>query len=482
MIEYQSTRGEAEILPFSGVIMEGLASDGGLYVPVQYPQLSSDKLRNLGGSSYQEVFAQIVAQFVDPMDMPTITHRDVAQTVYRSPNFGVSDDAIVTPVNQVGEGIYVQELYHGPTLAFKDMALQALGRYFGKVLDRDGGYLNMLGATSGDTGSSAEAAVLGVPGVALAMMSPQCGMSDFQQAQMGELSGDNILNLSVDGTFDDCQDLVKAIKSDPEFNALGAVNSINWGRVAFQVPYYVSGYLQTVGDKIGEPIDVVVPSGNFGNVLAGHIARKMGVPIRRLIIATNENNVLNTLVQTGEYRKKPSQITSSPSMDISTASNYERLVLDIMDGDQERTRRYMDMFRATDVANFSDFGLPQDTMGRLGFDSGVSNHPGRLEAMRWVMAESGMFIDPHTADGINVALRFRDDAEGVPILCMATAHPSKFEATVYEALGKIPERPERLVGIEERVADKPEAFVEAPADIDVVKAILRLHDFANRPN
>jgi threonine synthase len=294
---------------------------------------------------------------------------------------------------------------------------------------------------------------------------------------MGELSGENVVNISVDGVFDDCQDLVKSIKADPEFAHLGAVNSINWGRVAFQIPYYFAGYAQVMGSDVGREIDVVVPSGNFGNILAGYYAKKMGLPIRRLIIATNSNNVLDTLVQTGEYQKTTSETTASPSMDISAASNYERVVLDIMGGDTEKTRLYMEQFGQTGSVAFKDFDLPMDTMKRFGFDSGSAGHMQTVKAIQWAYRQAGRVIDPHTAVGVSVAQRFAED--GVPILCMSTALPVKFEDTIHQALGFVPERPERFVGLEERTKDKEDAFIVVPNDIDAVKAILRSRGFAN---
>ena len=469
-----TTRGGAQDVSFEEAIIGGLAPDGGLYVPRSLDEVKTSGIKFLAGLDYPEQFAYISRQFIgDDVDVPT--QYRLAGEAYSSDRFALRDGR-VSPVEQLNEGIYLQELSLGPTAAFKDMALQPLGKYWGYVLGRSGQELPILGATSGDTGSAAEAATQGIPGVKVAVMSPQQGMSKFQQAQMGELSGDNIVNISVDGVFDDCQDLVKAIKPDPEFAHLGAVNSINWGRVAFQIPYYFAGYAQVVGSDIGREIDVVVPSGNFGNVLAGYYAKKMGLPIRRLIVATNSNNVLDTLVQTGEYQKTPSEITASPSMDISAASNYERVVLDIMGGDTEKTRLYMEQFTETGRVAFEEFDLPMDTMKRMGFESASAGHPQTIESIQWAYRQAGRVIDPHTAVGISVAQRFAED--GVPILCMSTALPVKFEETTQEALGFVPERPERFVGLEERVADKEGAFISVPNDIDAVKAILRSRGFA----
>lgn len=475
MSEYMSTRGGGEVTTFKDVVIDGLAPDGGLYVPKQVEPLTSEELQLvLGSTTYVEQFTRVTGQFIgEDVDLPT--QHTLARRAYAPERFD-SRYGHVTPVQQLSDGIYVQELSLGPTAAFKDMALQPLGEYWGRFLAQAGQELPILGATSGDTGSAAEAATLGIPGVKVAMMSPRVGMSPFQQAQMGELSGDNVVNLSVDGMFDDCQNLVKAIKGDPEFAHLGAVNSINWGRVAFQIPYHFAGYAQVVGGDIGREIDVVVPSGNLGNVLAGYYARKMGLPIRRLIVATNQNDVLDRLVQTGVYQRAHSTITASPSMDISAASNYERAVLDIMDGDTNKTRRYMEQFSKAGRVQFDEFDLPMNTMKRLGFESSSAGHAQTIKAIQWAYNQAGRVIDPHTAVGVSVALQQAE--EGVPTLCMSTALPVKFEDTIQEALEFVPPRPERFEGLEERVADKEAAFIEVPADINVVKAVLRSRGFA----
>jgi threonine synthase len=284
---------------------------------------------------------------------------------------------------------------------------------------------------------------------------------------MSELTGDNILNLSVKGNFDACQALVKAI--NPEFADLGAVNSINWGRIASQIPYYFSGYLQAVDGLIGQPVDFVVPTGNFGNILAGYIAREMGLPIRKLIVDTNENSVLNTLIQDGRYEKTPAHITTSPSMDISEASNYERLLFDIFEGDALRVRDYMQMFRNTGLVRFEDFDLPFHTLRDMDFDSGVSEAVMRLDSIRWIYQKRGIVIDPHTADAVTVARRKAD--KDVPIVCMSTALPVKFEPTIESALGFVPDREDpRFIGIEERDHG---GFVTVDNDIEAVKEEIR---------
>jgi len=332
-----------------------------------------------------------------------------------------------------------------------------------------------LGATSGDTGSSAEAAVKGLGSLSLFMLSPEEGMSEFQKAQMGDLSGGNIFNISIPGRFDDCQDIVKAIKQDPEFSQLGAVNSINWGRIASQVPYYVAGYLQAVDGHVGEEVDFVVPTGNFGNILAGYIAREIGLPIGRLIVATNENNVVHELIQTGHYnRPAEAQITSSPSMDITVASNYERLVFDVFDGDPEKTRDYMQQFEKSGSVCFSDFGFPNLILEDMGFDSGTSTEADRIKSIKWVYKHGGGVIDPHTADAITVARRKQIGQK--PIVCMSTALPVKFEPTIRKALGFVPPREERFKGIEQKAAG---GFTLLANDVEIVKDFMRQNGGAN---
>jgi len=450
MTEYVSTRGQGGKIGYGEAIMQGLAPDRGLYVPGDYPRVDQEFIASLRGRPYAELFTEINSLFVGD-EITMNEQRLLAEAAYSSEKFPDANKGDVTPVTWLTDRIAIEQLSLGPTAAFKDMALQPLGQHLNHVLNSRGETLRMLGATSGDTGSSAEAAVKGLSRVSLTMLSPVTGMSRFQQAQMAELSGGNITNLSVDGRFDDCQDMVKALKSMPEFADLGAVNSINWGRVAAQVPYYFSGYLQAVGEDIGKQVDFVVPSGNFGNVLAGYIAKKMGLLIRTLVVATNENNVTDTLIQTGVYELPGgAQITSSPSMDITKASNYERVLLDLMDPDQARA--YMQQFEVSGRVSFSDFDIPMDALKQLGFDSGVSKHSDRLSAIKWAH-DHGMLIDPHTGDAVTVARKIVEQCpdDTTPLICMSTALPVKFEDTMQEALGYTPKRPERFIGLEERV-------------------------------
>lgn len=467
MVELVSTRDPREdAITYEQAILAGLAPDGGLYVPKRYPVLDEMTLQELLALDFVELAVRIKTCFAgdgfSPQDIKGFMER-----AYSSDKFPHTNKGVVTPVRQVST-LFIQNLSLGPTAAFKDMALQPLGQEMNCSLERADQSLRILGATSGDTGSAAEAALKGLPRIQLFMLSPREGMSEFQRAQMGRLSGGNITNISVAGRFDDCQDLVKSVKADPEFADLGAVNSINFSRISSQVAYYFAAYNQ-VNSNFGEPVDFVVPSGNFGNVLAGYIARAMGLPIRRLIIATNENSVLHDVIQTGEYRTRQAEITSSPSMDISKASNFERLIYDLLGKDPVRVAAYMDRFAATGAVRFSEFGLSDSVLRDIGFDSGVSTHEDRLDSIRWVHDQGGGIIDPHTADAVTVARRLSDD--GVPKICLETALAVKFEPVIQEALGFVPEREERFRGLEDTM--EPDAFLEIPADPEILKDIIR---------
>lgn len=476
-IEYVSTRDpERQKHSYDEVLLQGLAPDGGLYIPTAYPRIDEADLRKLTGKPYVDVFTAVNGLFVGD-SIPSSTQRELAEQAYNHDKFPDVREGNVTPIRWLTDHIAVQELSLGPTAAFKDMALQVLGQHFQHALAATNESLTMLGATSGDTGSSAEAAMKGLGHISLTMLSPEEGMSDFQKAQMAGFSGDNILNISVKGRFDDCQDMVKALKKEPEFAQLGAVNSINWGRVAAQVAYYVHGYTQAVEGDIGRLVDFVVPTGNFGNVLAGYIAKQMGVPIRRLIVATNENSVVDELIQTGVYSKPPkAHITSSPSMDITVASNYERLVADIFPNDPYTVTDYMRTFESKGIVYFREFGVPTDILHRMGFESGMSTHQNRLAAIRYAYDRSNTIIDPHTADAVTVALQEQmyNAAEHIPLVCMSTALPVKFEHTIREALGFVPERPERFKRLEERAASKAGSFaVIAAGDLKSLASLVQ---------
>ncbi len=464
-----STRdGARQPCSYTEALLSGLASDGGLYVPVTYPRFSSEELVALSGASYETIAFAVKSRLVDG-SIPDAELKELITSAYGPGVFDREKGSIV-PVTEIEKGLFVQSLSLGPTASFKDMALQLVGREMDYELSRRNQKLRILGATSGDTGSAAEAAIKDRKNACLFMLSPEKGMSTFQRAQMEALSGGNIFNISIRGRFDDCQDLVKATMQDPEFASLGAVNSINWGRISSQVPYYFAGYLQ-VAKRMGDPVDVCVPSGNFGNIFSAYVAKRMGLPLRRLIIATNENNVLDVLLKTGVYEQKEARITSSPSMDISKASNYERLVFDLFQGDAEKVKAYMSEFAKTGKASLKDHGLDPSVFFALGFEGDSSTHTDRIETIRQVYTTTKIVIDPHTADGVCVGKRAKHDE--VSMLCMSTALPVKFEGTIQEALGFVPERPPRFVGLEEKT--QGHNFVTMSPDAALLKSFLRTH-------
>ena len=459
---------DAQGVSYTDVLLAGLAPDGGLYVPSEYPQFTTEELQTLKGKKYTDIAFAVKKKLIDGA-IPDDVLKELIEKAYSNEAFVDAKNGNITPLEKIEDGFFMQNLSLGPTAAFKDMALQQLGQEMNYELNKRDETLTILGATSGDTGSSAEAAFKGLERVKLFMLSPEVGMSEFQKAQMGSLTGGNIFNVSVRGRFDDCQDLVKKLKGEEEFSKLGAVNSINWGRISSQVPYYFSGYLQAV-DVIGDKVDFVVPTGNFGNVLSAYIAKQMGLPIDRLIVATNENDVMDTLFKTGVYKQTPAQITSSPSMDISKASNYERLVFDLFDRDASLVAKYMKEFEEKGVADLKDYGVNKGKLTELGFVSGSSTHQDRLEVIKKVYDTAGFVADPHSADAIAVGWQKKRD--GVPTVCMGTALPVKFEHTIQEALGFVPERPERFVGLEEDGL-QDDAFYVIDADAEQLREYIR---------
>ena len=469
-MEYVSTRGAWHDAPkpFTSILLEGLAPDGGLAVPTRYPRLSGAELAALRPLGYAELAFAILSRFctdIAPADLRAIVGR-----TYTVEAFG-SDD--ITPMTTLEPGLHLLHLSNGPTLAFKDIALQLLGNLFEHALRGGARTLNILGATSGDTGSSAEHAMRGKRHIAVFMLSPRGRMSAFQQAQMYALDDPNIHNLAIGGTFDECQDIVKAIAANAAFKRrhfLGAVNSINWARIAAQVVYYFKGYFAATADD-AQAVSFAVPSGNFGNVLAGHVARVMGLPIAQLIVATNENDVLDEFFRSGRYRPRSAaetHATSSPSMDISRASNFERYMFDMVGRDP---RELAALWRKLERdGEFDVTGTPAgECVTSSGFVSGHSTHADRIETIRAVHAAFEVVIDPHTADGVRVGRALR--APGVPLVCLETALPVKFAATIREALGFDPPRPPAYVGLEAR----PQRCTVLPADASRVEAFIAAH-------
>jgi threonine synthase len=483
-MNYLSTRGDTTPRRFCDILLEGLAPDGGLYLPAHYPQVDAATLTRWRAvyheRGYAELAFEILSLFID--DIPADDLKALCRKTYTAEVFGTGE---IVPLRHLEDDLYLEALSNGPTLAFKDMAMQLLGNLFEYELARRGEELNIFGATSGDTGSAAEYAMRGKKGLRVFMTSPAGRMSPFQQAQMFSLQDANIHNLAVEGVFDDCQDIVKAVSNDLEFKRkykIGTVNSINWARLLAQVVYYFAGYFQatngapTLGTGVSllppeganspwggpaanspddEKVSFTVPSGNFGNVCAGHVARMMGLPIKQLVVATNENDVLDEFFRTGVYRVRSSadtHETSSPSMDISKASNFERFVFEALNRDGH-----------FDLSADPAF---KDAAARYGFVSGTSTHVDRLATIRDTWQRFGVMIDTHTADGVKVAREHL--VPGVPMIVLETALPIKFAATIVEALGREPDRPAKFQDIEAL----PKRVRLIAADAQVVKALI----------
>lgn len=474
-MRYISTRGGVAPQSFCDILLGGLAADGGLFLPEAYPQISLDTLKAWQHLSYADLAFEILSLFAD--DIPADNLREICQKTYSPEVFRYARDAKqadkITPITWTKEGFGLLELSNGPTLAFKDMAMQLLGNLFEFELKRRGAKLNILGATSGDTGSAAEYAMRGKAGIRVFMLSPEGKMSAFQRAQMYSLQDDNIFNIAVRGMFDDAQDVVKAVSNDHEFKqqyAIGAVNSINWGRIAAQVVYYFKAYFSAV-KNMGDAVAFAVPSGNFGNICAGHIARMMGLPIGQLILATNENDVLDEFFRTSCYRPRTTAetfVTSSPSMDISKASNFERFIFDLTGRDSARLR---DLWQQVEQNGGFDLAgsIEAQHLPNFRFVSGKSTHADRLRTIRSVYEAEGILIDPHTADAVKVAREVGD--RSMPLVILETAQPVKFSDTISEALGKAPPRPRDFDGME----DLPQRVKVLDADAAQIKDFIRAH-------
>jgi len=473
-MKYISTRGQTEPMDFSDVLLMGLAPDGGLMLPESYPQIDAatlDKWRNM---SYPELAFAIMRLFATDIDEADL--KDIIERTYTAEVFG-SDD--IVPVRKLEDNLYILGLSNGPTLAFKDVAMQFLGNAFEYVLKQKGKRLTIIGATSGDTGSAAEYALRGKDNIEVFMMSPHGKMSEFQRAQMYSLTDANIHNIAIKGMFDDCQDIVKALQQDADFKSkysLGTVNSINWGRILAQIVYYFKAYFSVTNGAAttsnDEKVSFCVPSGNFGNICAGHIAREMGLPIDRLIVATNENDVLNDFFNEGKYTPRPADktyVTSSPSMDISKASNFERFVYLLLDKDSKRVHELFDGVKAGKGFDLSD--VLDAVNSRYGFAAGKSTHQDRLNTIKAVYETYNDLVDPHTADGIKVAQELQK--QGEVIICAETALPVKFSETIFEAVGEIDiERPEHTKDIESLEQHVTVLDNDASLVADEIKAVV----------
>ena len=471
-MKYISTRGNAPAKNFTEILLGGLAPDGGLYLPEQYPQVTRAELDAWRKLSYADLAFAVLSKFITDVpaaDLKAIVSKTYTTAVY-SNGRADSDFSQITPLRTLEPGVHILELSNGPTLAFKDMAMQLLGNLFEYALAKQHEELNILGATSGDTGSAAEYAMRGKRGIRVFMLSPHGKMSAFQRAQMYSLQDPNIYNIAINGMFDDAQDMVKAVSNDHAFKArhkIGTVNSINWGRVSAQIVYYFKGYFAATKSN-DEQVAFSVPSGNFGNICAGHIARMMGLPIGQLILATNENDVLDEFFSTGLYRPRGTDHTyqtRSPSMDISKASNFERFVFDLVGRDGAQVREFwgkVDKGGSFDIRHTPYW----DALPTFHFSSGKSTHYDRLKTIRGLWEEYGVMVDTHTADGIKVGMEQR--RPNLPLICLETALPAKFEETIVEALGRKPERPVALEGIE----DLPQRCVVMDADVVKLKAFI----------
>jgi len=461
-VKYLSTRGGMEPARFTEILLGGLAPDGGLVVPERYPRIDRETLARWRALPYAGLAYEILRLYAT--DLPGPQLRALCERTYTADVFG-SDE--VTPLVALEPGLALLKLSNGPTLAFKDVAMQLLGALFEHVLREQGSELNILGATSGDTGSAAEYAMRGRAGIQVFMLSPYGRMSAFQTAQMYSLADANVFNIAVDGVFDECQDLVKAISNDLLFkrrHSIGTVNSINWARVAAQIVYYFKGFFAATRSD-DERVSFAVPSGNFGNVLAGHIARRMGLPISRLVVATNENDVLDEFIRTGRYRPRSAaetHHTSSPSMDISKASNFERFVFDLAARDPARVRELWSALERDGQFDISG-SAEAERLPACGFASGRSTHADRIATIRATHQRHGVLVDPHTADGLRVARDWRES--GVPMICLETAQPAKFAGTIREAIGIEPPRPAGYEGIE----SLPQRFERMPVDVERLK-------------
>ena len=467
-MKYISTRGKSPELNFSDVLLSGLAPDGGLYLPKNYPSISNEDLSLMRMMSYPELAFFIFSKYID--DIPSEDLKDIVEKTYTKKVYGFSrkeqNAADITPTLRLKDNLHLLSLSNGPTIAFKDIAMQFLGNIFEYVLAKQNKSINILGATSGDTGSAAEYAMRGKKGIKVFMLSPNGRMSPFQTAQMYSLQDKNIFNIAIKGVFDDCQDIVKAVSNDLEFkekNKIGAVNSINWGRILAQIVYYFKGYFD-VTQSNEEVVDFTVPTGNFGNICAGHVARMMGLPIRKLVVATNENDVLDEFFKTGSYAPRGSDktyLTSSPSMDISKASNFERFMFDVFKRNPDILCKHWNQVDLGGSFNLTDELF--EKISNFGFISSSSKHVNRIGLIKKFYEDYNVIVDTHTADGLKAALDHFD--RSIPMLVLETALPIKFEKSIFEAIGKYPERPQQLQNIES-LTQHNEVFDN---DVDEVK-------------
>jgi len=457
-VRYISTRGDAPTLNFEEVVLTGLARDGGLYVPETWPQMSADDIRNLAGKTYAEVAAEVLQPFlgdcISPEDFRAMTEKA----------YGTFAHKAVVPLTQLSENDFLMELYHGPTLAFKDVALQLLGLLYDHLLSRRGKRVTIIGATSGDTGSAAIEACRGRDAVDIFILHPKGRVSDVQRKQMTSVLDSNVYNIAIDGDFDDCQAMVKAMFNDHDFRdelGVSAVNSINWARVMAQIVYFVTAAVSLGGPD--RSVSFSVPSGNFGDVYAGYCATKMGLPVDQLIVATNRNDILARFFNSGSYRKEGVDPTVSPSMDIQVSSNFERLLFDLCAQNGATVQDYM---RKLDAEGGFDIDMKQ--LNQIIFSAGNCSEEETLETIRKTLEESDKLVDPHTAVGLKVAEDCRKD-QAIPMVTLSTAHPAKFPAAVEKASGVYPQLPAHMADL----FGREEKLVDLPNDLVTVQAYIR---------
>jgi threonine synthase len=466
ILRYISTRGGAPELDFEGALLAGLARDGGLYVPADWPALDDAALRGFRGKPYAEVAVSVMRPFIGGC----VPDADFDAIVAES--YAGFDHAAVAPMSQLGPNEWLLELFHGPTLAFKDFALQLLGRLFDHVLAKRGERVTIVGATSGDTGSAAIEACRDRDAVDIFILHPKGRVSEVQRRQMTTVQAANVHNIAIDGTFDDCQNLVKAMFNDAAFRDamnLSAVNSINWARIMAQTVYYV-----TAAVSLGAPdrkVAFSVPTGNFGDVFAGYVATRMGLPVERLVIATNANDILDRFFRTGEMTKGAVTATLSPAMDIQVSSNFERLLFDMHGRDGRKVAQAMAAFDQSGTMS-----VPAEVLddARGLFASARLDDDGIRAEIAAAQKATGLTVDPHTATGLAAGRACRGDA-AVPLVCLSTAHPAKFPDAVDQATGGRPELPERLAAL----MTLPERMIGLPNDLAAVQAHVRGHSRAS---
>jgi threonine synthase len=460
-VQYLSTRGAAPALGFADALLAGLARDGGLYVPLSVPHFAPDAIRALRGVPYPEVAARIMAAFVED-DFGSDEIGSLSEAAYAG-----FDHPAIAPLTQIDGNLFTLELFHGPTLAFKDFAMQWLGQAMNRVLRQRGARATIVGATSGDTGAAAIEAFAEQSQVEVFILYPQGRVSDVQRRQMTTVSRPNVHALAIEGSFDDCQRIVKALFGDLSFRdemRLSGVNSINWARILAQIVYYFASAVALGAPD--RPVSFAVPTGNFGDVLAGYYAKRMGLPIERLVIATNENDILVRALDTGRYAPKTVKATQSPSMDIQVSSNFERLLFEASGRDHKGVVAQM-----SELAKQGSFTIPATDLEHIrdDFDAFRADEAACAAEMGRVYRASGTIIDPHTAVGVHAARKALAGSPATPVIALATAHPAKFPEAVERATGVRPPLPERLSDLMER----KEAIIVLPNDLRAVADCLR---------